>query len=95
LVTLQACAMPEQTPVLRLQVKPSRQPALLVQDTTHLPATQFSFALHCEPSKHWLAGAVHTPPPVGPAMQIEPLAQVASVSHALAGPAQVPPLVQV
>jgi hypothetical protein len=67
---------------------------LLVQPSTHLPATQFSFALHCEPSKHWFAGTVQTPPPVVPAMQMDPAAQVASVSHAFAAPTHVPPLVQ-
>jgi hypothetical protein len=89
-VTVQAWAMPEQTPVVRLQVAPSRHPALLVQLSTHLPATQLSPLSHCDWSKHWFAAAVHVPPwPFVPEMQIEPLAQFESVSHA-GPPVQVP-----
>jgi hypothetical protein len=64
----------------------------------HLPETQLSPESHCDWSKHWLAGAVHVPPPVGPATQIEPapwLAQSASVLHAFAGPWHVPSLAHV
>src|SRR5262249_52746227 len=64
------CGTVQMPPWVVSQLKPSRQSVLLVQPRTHLPDTHFSLGPHCEPSKHWLAAGVHTPPlPSLPAMQ--------------------------
>jgi hypothetical protein len=86
-VTVHGCAMTEQTLFIVSHAKPSRQSVLLMQLLMHLPATQLSPGSHCDWSKHWSAGCVHTPPPFGPAMQRNPeprAAQSLSLSHALA-----------
>jgi hypothetical protein len=86
-VTVHICTGTEQMPFMGSQLKPSRHWLFIMQDCTHLPATQLSPLSHCDWSKHWSAGAVHTPPLLGPAMQRYPeprLAQSASVLHELA-----------
>ncbi len=81
----QVFPMPEHTPVVVLQVKPSRQSAVVMHPRVHLPATQFSPSPHCDWSKHWFAEGVHTPPlPSLPAMQRSLSEQSASESQAFA-----------
>jgi hypothetical protein len=60
--------------------------------SVHFPAAHFSFTPHCDWSKHWFDGVVHTPPlPLLPATQRLPLVQLASESQVFAvGEAQVP-----